>query len=157
MPPFTRADAPTVVRRMLLALCGIGLAGTSTELLLLGHYEDARQSAPLVLMAAAIAGLVVQAWRPSRVMTLAFRALMVALILAGAAGVVFHFLGNLEFQRDMDPEASAMALFWKVLRAKAPPALAPGSLAQLGILGLIATYRHPALRRGDSLGKDVPL
>ena len=35
-------------------------------------------------------------------------------------------------------------LVWKALRG-ATPALAPGALAQLGLLGLLYTYRHPAL------------
>ena len=32
-------------------------------------------------------------------------------------------------------------------RAPLAPALAPSALAQLGLLGLLYTYRHPALRR----------
>ncbi len=29
------------------------------------------------------------------------------------------------------------------MAAKTPPALAPGSMAQLGLIGLAYTYRHP--------------
>jgi hypothetical protein len=36
-------------------------------------------------------------------------------------------------------------LFVKVVTAKAPPALAPGVMVQLGLLGLVYTYKHPAL------------
>jgi hypothetical protein len=151
----TRSDPSDAIRGLLLALFGVGLAGTFVELLLLEHYEDVRQWIPLVLIAATGAGLVVHARRQSRRTTLAFRALMFLLIAGGATGVVLHYLGNLDFQRDMDPTASQAALFWKVMRAKAPPALAPGILAQLGLLGLIATYRHPALRRGEHLRKDA--
>jgi hypothetical protein len=32
------------------------------------------------------------------------------------------------------------------MTAKAPPALAPAGLIQLGLLGLLYTYRHPALQ-----------
>jgi hypothetical protein len=32
------------------------------------------------------------------------------------------------------------------MKAKAPPALAPASMIQLGLLGLLYTYRHPSLR-----------
>ena len=47
----------------------------------------------------------------------------------------------------MDPTLSATQLFWKVMHMKAPPTLAPGVLAQMGLLGLVSTYRHPAVRR----------
>jgi hypothetical protein len=45
----------------------------------------------------------------------------------------------------MDPSLSGWPLFVKVVTAKAPPALAPGVMVQLGLLGLVYTYRHPAL------------
>jgi hypothetical protein len=60
--------------------------------------------------------------------------------------VVLHFRGNMAFQLDIDPSLSGWALADKVLRAKAPPTMAPGAMAQLGLLGLIYSYRHPALR-----------
>jgi hypothetical protein len=37
-----------------------------------------------------------------------------------------------------------MPLLWKVMSGAAP-ALAPGAMVQLGLLGLIYTFRHPAL------------
>ena len=74
-----------------------------------------------------------------------FRTRWVELLIAG---VWLHCRGNLEFQLDIDASQSAWTLFWKVLRAKAPPALAPGALIQLGLLGLVFTYKHPALREG---------
>ncbi len=40
-----------------------------------------------------------------------------------------------------------MALFWAAIGAKAPPLLAPGSMVQLGFLGLAYTYKHPALQK----------
>ena len=70
-------------------------------------------------------------------------------LIAGALGVVLHYRGNLAMQLDMDPGQPAWGLFWKVMRAKAPPALAPGAMAQLGLLGLIYCHRHPALATGD--------
>lgn len=77
----------------------------------------------------------------------AFQGVMTLLILTGALGVVLHYRGSLEFQVDMDPTLSRGQLFWKVMHMKAPPTLAPGALAQLGLLGLISVYRHPALHR----------
>ncbi len=51
----------------------------------------------------------------------------------------------------MDATMRGFALLWAALHG-ATPALAPGALAHLGLIGLATTYRHPALRRnaGDS-------
>ena len=67
-------------------------------------------------------------------------------MVAGAIGITLHYQGNVEFQLEVHPELSGWALFANVLHAKAPPALAPGVMAQLGFLGLIYTVKHPALR-----------
>ena len=75
------------------------------------------------------------------------RILMVLFVAAGFIGIVLHYLGNREFQLEMDPEAAGWPLFWKVVTAKSPPALAPASMVMMGLLGLIYTYQHPALRR----------
>jgi hypothetical protein len=38
-------------------------------------------------------------------------------------------------------------LFSTVMTAKAPPAMAPGAMVQLGLIGLVYCYRHPAIPR----------
>ena len=48
---------------------------------------------------------------------------------------------------------AGMALFWAAIGAKAPPLLAPGSMVQLGLLGLAYTYKHPALKRSQRKGE----
>ncbi len=129
---------------MILAILFLGLAGTEIELLLLEHYEDAWQFVPLVLIALGALVLARHAARPRPSSLRAMRATMVAFILAGGLGVVLHFRANVEFQRELDPEQSRTAVVWKSLRAKAPPALAPGVMVQLGLLGLVYGYRDPA-------------
>jgi hypothetical protein len=62
--------------------------------------------------------------------------------------MALHFRGNMEFQLDIDPSLGGWALVSKVIRAKAPPAMAPAAMAQLGLLGLVYCHRHPALARG---------
>ena len=50
---MTAPSAPATLatlRRLLLGLLLVGLAGTATDLLLLAHYEDAWQLIPLVLV-----------------------------------------------------------------------------------------------------------
>lgn len=146
----TDSDTRTLraVRRVLLMLLLAAFAGTFTELLLLEHDEDASQLIPLVLLATAGLCLAWTAIRPRKRVLVVFRILMVLLILSGGLGLVLHFQANLEFQRDLTPGSSTAALFWKVLAAKAPPALAPAVLAQLGCLGLIYAYRFDT--RSDS-------
>ena len=68
---------------------------------------------------------------------------MAAFLGAGLLGVYLHFAGNVEFAIERTPELRGFALVWKALRG-ATPALAPGALAQLGLLGLIYTYTHPS-------------
>jgi hypothetical protein len=76
---------------------------------------------------------------------------MLLLLAAATAGVWLHHAGGLEFQTDMDPTLSRSQLFWKVVHMQAPPALAPGVLLQLGLLGLIATYRDPLVSAASTL------
>jgi len=117
------------------------------ELLLLSHDEGVLQLIPLVLMTV---GMLVIGWHlvsatPSSLR--AMRVSMLAFILAGAAGVGLHYRGSAEFQTEVDPALAGFALFKKVMTSKAPPALAPGVMVQLGLLGLAYAFRHPANSR----------
>jgi len=134
-----------VVRSFLLAILMIGLTGTAAELLLLKHDEGLVQLVPLVsigLGLAAIAWHLLQASRPS---LLALQVIMSLFLVAGLAGVFFHFRANLQYQREFDATLHGRALIWQALQAKVPPALAPGVLVQLGLIGLAYTYR----KRGE--------
>jgi hypothetical protein len=129
-----------MIRASLIALLAVSLLGTGVELLLLGHDEDAWQLVPLALLAA---GLVVLAWDaigpgPSSARWL--RIVMTLFIVSGFIGVALHYKGNLAFQLEIDPTQSRWTLFSKVMQAKAPPALAPAVMTQLGVLGWIYTY-----------------
>jgi hypothetical protein len=143
-------DVLGTLRRLLLALIAVGLTGTATELVLLEHYEEGWQILPLALLAMALAAVAAQAFVGTAATLRALRGAMALLIVAGALGVLLHYRGNLEFQADMDPTLSQWELFKKVIRAKAPPALAPGSMVQIGLLGLVYSYRHPVLTRDQS-------
>ena len=145
--PHISGDTLLVLRRLVLAIVVLGLCGTATELVLLEHYEDWLQIVPLVFIALALVTITghVIARRARSVWLL--RAVMGLLVVSGVLGVVLHYRGSLEFQLEMDPTQSGWDLFAKVLHAKAPPALAPGVMAQLGLLGLVYTYRHPFTRR----------
>jgi hypothetical protein len=146
------ADSPEpaalqTIRRLLLAILTMAMLGTAIDLLLLAHYEEIWQWLPLALIAAALP-VTAWLWRAGtpRAVT-SFRVVMVLLVAAGLAGLALHYTGNREFQHEMDPALAGWALFTAVVTAKAPPALAPASMIQLGLIGLLATYRHPAVRR----------
>ncbi len=138
----TAANTLSTLRRLILILLGCGLAATALELWLIGHHEDARQLVPLAVTVPALAALVWHAAAPGRASTAAFRLAAVALIASGVAGIYLHFMGNREFQLELDPSLAGLALAKKILHATAPPALAPGHMALLGLLGLAATYRQ---------------
>jgi hypothetical protein len=134
-----------MARRILIGILVIGLAGLSTELLLLEHHEDIYQMIPLLLAGAAAVSLAALVVAPGSRAVRLFQIVMALFVLSGVAGAWLHFQANMEFQLEMDASLAGMALFQKAIRAKAPPALAPGAMVQLGLIGLACTYRHPAL------------
>lgn len=132
------------IRRLLLAILMLALIGSALDLLLLAHYEEFWQLVPLVLIGVAVP-VTAWVWRAgSARAVISFRITMVLVVAAGVAGVALHYTGNREFQHEMDPALAGWALFTAVVTAKAPPALAPASMIQMGLIGLLATYRHPA-------------
>ena len=139
-------DFVDALRRLLLGLVVLGALGLEAELLLLEHYESAWQFTPLVLLGAALVAAVLVWRRPSPATVRFFQAVMALCVAAGAIGVFLHYDGNVEFELEREPLLGGLALFWEAVRG-ATPALAPGAMAQLGLLGLVYTYRHPALRR----------
>ncbi len=115
---------------------------------MLGHDEDFNQLIPLGLAAATLIAGVLISVKPSVGTVRLFQAVAVLLIVSGALGMYFHFRATSEFQLEMDPALAGWALFRKAILAKAPPALAPGAMTQLGLIGLAYTFRHPALQSG---------
>ena len=132
---------------MVLVVLVLGLIGTGTELLLLEHYEDTWQLAPLVLIGLGLVALAAHAVLRRAGSIIAIRLIMVLSVASGAIGVGLHYQGNAEFEREMYPSIEGLELFSKSMTG-ATPALAPGTMALLGLLGLIYTYRHPSLYRG---------
>ena len=133
------------LRGMLLALLLAGMLGTAAELCLLRHFEKIPQRIPLVVLGAGTLSGAALLLRPGRAALRLFQAVMGTALAAGLLGVCLHLQGNAEFERERSPSLEGAALLWKSLRG-ATPALAPLALAQLGLLGLVATYRHPRVR-----------
>jgi len=130
-----------LTRKLLLAILAVGLIGTATELLLLGHDEDLLQFVPLVLITVGLGVIIWYGASGSRWSVRAMRITMMAFVAAGALGVMLHYQANKEFQQEVNPSIQGFEMFKKAMQSKTPPALAPGSLAQLGLLGLVCTYR----------------
>ena len=135
-------------RSILLGIFLVGVGGISVELWLLGHYEDLDQFIPLGLAAVGVAGLAAAAFVPSPLTVRVFQLVMLLMVFSGFLGVWYHYQATTEFQLEMDPSLRGWALFSQAIVAKAPPALAPGAMIQLGLIGLAYTFRHPVFRSG---------
>ena len=131
------------VRTWLLAMFVLAAMGTATELWLLEHTEEPAQWVPLGLIGAALLVLAWHAVHASKASVRAFQAVMVLFAAAGGVGVVLHFQGNLEFERELHPDAAFAEVFRGAMMG-ATPALAPGTMVLLGSIGLLFAYRHPA-------------
>jgi hypothetical protein len=152
MEPTANTASPesstlAMLRWMLLCVLSVGLLGLGTELLLLKHVESPTQLIAPGLIAVALAIVVWHVLERGPASILALGCVMMLFVAAGALGMYYHYAANVEFQREVDPSLTGSALFWKATAAKTPPALAPGAMAQLGLIGLAYTFRHPARRR----------
>ena len=125
----------------------IGAVGLTIELALLEHYASFWQVVPLVVLVVGLGTAAAVAYRPGRGSIRIFRLVMGALVITGALGVFLHYDENVAFERELSPDATGAELVWMALRG-ATPILAPGAFMQLGLIGLILVYDHPALRRG---------
>ena len=134
------------MRGMLLVILVLGVAGTGAELLLVGHFEDTWQLVPLVLFALALIAVVWHRLSRGAGAVRFLQMVMAAFLVSGGLGVYLHYQGNIEFELELDAERSGFALF-KEAMSGATPVLAPGSMALLGMIGLVYTHQHPMLRR----------
>ena len=129
-----------IIRRVILSVLLLGMSGLLAELALIAHYEDVTQWIPIALLAVGLVAVVADLLLARSWTQLLIQLTMVFVVAAGVLGIYFHFQGSREFQLEMDPQMRGTALMWHVLRAKSPPTLAPGSMVQLGILGLGYAY-----------------
>lgn len=146
---MTTTDLLSLLRRGLLVLLVIGATGLVGELILLEHYEDLPQFIPFGLLALT---LVVTAWHWMDGKKRSLRALqtvMLLLVVAGPVGMFLHVKGNYEMEREFDPSLLGFDLWLEIFRGESPT-LAPGTLVQFGLLGLLYAYRHPALTDKDT-------
>ena len=142
-------DPSSLLRRGLLVLLMIGAVGLVGELVLLEHYEDQTQLIPFGLLTATLLVTGWHWWAYDRRTLRSFQAVMMLLIIAGPVGIYLHISGNYEMEREFDPSLLGLNLWMAVIRGEAP-SLAPGTLVQFGLLGLLYAYRHPLLSSSES-------
>ena len=147
-------DVAGTIRRYLLATLGVGIAGMSAELLLIGHNETAQQWIPLIVLALGASTVIWHAAAP-RVTTVRMLQITMALfVISGLVGVGLHYQGNLAFELEMYPSMGGFEMVEKTLTG-ATPVLAPGSMTLLGMIGLTYSYRYPCLRKDASASSNT--
>lgn len=130
------------IRALLLATLAVGMLGTGTELLLLGHFESTGQFVPLVLLAAGLGVLAWHAWAPGQASVRALQITMLIFVVSGGIGIGLHFDGNVALELETRPSLDGFDLIGKTLAGNTP-VFAPGTMILLGLMGLAHTYDHP--------------
>lgn len=133
----------TALRRIILALFFLSALVLLAELMLLEHTESATQLLPFAGIGAAMLAMAWVRLRPGRASLRVAQGVMVALAVVGLVGLWLHYQANVAFELEMHPSLEGWDLFREAMQG-AMPALAPGLLGQLGLLGLAYTVRHPA-------------
>lgn len=141
---MTSGESISILRRGLLALLAFGCVGVLIELVLLEHYDEAAQWIPLGLLTITLLAIIWHWIEGRRTSLRALQVVMFLLVIAGSVGIILHLRGNIEFEEELNPGTGGLGFWMEVLRG-ATPTLAPGTLVQFGLFGLLYAYRHPAL------------
>jgi hypothetical protein len=136
----------TTLRTIVLVTTVLALIGTGFELIFLGHIEGWAQLIPLVLIVLALLALCCYAVVRTGWCIRTFQVVMGLFLIAGIVGIVLHARSNIEFARELYPNIEPLELLRRTA-AGAIPALAPGAMMQIGLMGLAYTFSHPALKR----------
>ena len=122
------------LRQAILGAFCFMMVGTSTELYLLDHYEDTQQLIPLLCIGVALVMVIVLWVTPRNWAIRVFQVLMGLTALSGVYGVFLHLQANYDFEREMKPTATHWES-WLESLSGALPALAPGSMIALALVG----------------------
>ncbi|MFK7931421.1 MAG: hypothetical protein AB8H79_24795 [Myxococcota bacterium] len=132
---------PAALRRWMLGITAVGLAGTPVDLALTGHYGSPPQIIPFVLCGLGLIAVIVAAVRPMKPTIWALRGVMGLVVAGSLFGVWEHIEHNAEFTAEILPNASGLELAADVLTG-ANPILAPLALLLLATLGIASTWRQ---------------
>ncbi len=147
-------DDASVVRRSLIGLVVIALAGVTAELLVERHWGTAIRLVPWFALVALAYGALLMMRRPTAAAVRRVRILAVAVMIAAAVGVALHInenyvAGPLDQRYERIWASMSEVERWSSAFSKAvgpAPTFAPAALALVALVLLVATQRHPALR-----------
>jgi hypothetical protein len=114
----------------MLGLVVLGTTGLAVELVVLEHYTDWNQLIPVVVSGSGLLAAACVALAPSLLTLRVWQFMMLLFMGTGVSGITMH--------ADVVSETVN------------PPLLAPGLFVQLGLLGLLYTFRHPASAEGEN-------
>lgn len=117
---MTEAVRPRRLRGFLLGVSAALFTGTVVELVAVEHYADRLQLIPFALCGLGLLALAAVWRRPARGTVLALRGVMAAAAAGSLVGVYFHVVGNLEFARELRPDAGTWELAWETVTGGNP-------------------------------------
>lgn len=126
-------------QRMLLLISLFSAGATLVELLLLEHIEEWQQLIPVVLLSAAAIAIVLLLVTSARWAVQLLRVVLAICFASALLGMYFHYQANVEFVLERHPKMAGMELFKNAMTG-AMPALSPGVMAQLALIGWLATF-----------------
>jgi hypothetical protein len=135
------------LRRGVLALGGLGLAGTTIELVFLRHWATLTALMVWIGIAVLAAGYAAVLWRPTPRTVRVVRTLAIVALVVSVTGVALHVIENL----DAGPLDRAYAATWDTMSPLAQwwtaiaggvgpaPVLAPGALSEIALALALGT------------------
>ncbi len=135
-------------RTFLLIVAGFSCVFTIVELWLEEHTGDPPQLIPFFLCGIGAVAIAAALFRPRRITLKLLRIVMGVMLFGSLFGLFEHVEHNLEFAKEIRPNASFSVLLSDTLHG-ANPLLAPGILALAAVLAIAATYFHPVLQAPD--------
>ena len=132
------------LRQFLLVISAGVFIMTVAELFFLSHWSETIQFLPFVLSGLGLITLALAYFRPGRGTMTLLRWSMIIIAACSLIGVYEHMANNLGFWMEIQPNATAWELILATLEG-ANPVLAPGILMLGAVIGVTATYQHPAL------------
>lgn len=130
------------MRTRILLILIFGMVGVEAELLLIGHTEDRVQWIPVVALGVGTGVVLLRLLKPGKATVRALAVVMALFVVAGFVGLYQHYAGNKEFELEMYPSMQGLELFKEALTG-ATPALAPGTMILLGLIGLATCIGDP--------------
>lgn len=145
--PLVRSPASAkALRRIVLTILLFSMVGAFLDLFMIEHYGEWRQQIPLLLFGFTILTLFGHALLQSKWMVRLVQCSMILLAAGGILGLIFHYQVSAAFQLEMNESMPWWRVARHVLRATAPPALAPMAMVQMGLIGVACMFRHPLCR-----------